>query len=398
MKTKNKNKNKSINKISFIMALFFTLTNIGQENIALGASISAGEIISLTNNSRTEAGLHHLLVNEELVEAAKGKANDMFEFQYFDHNSPSGLTPWDFIRSTGYDYRYAGENLAIDFVTATSAHKALMESSSHRENILNSNYTEIGVVAIEGIFNGNKSIIIVEEFGAPLLEKESGGYDLSENIELVLKEKVNGINTSKNDNEEGDDLSKGIEDSTSLSNKKQNEVKLPLEKKKINKQDDLLPGSLISDSDNRNISLGLFSANQDEILYYNYKNLKDKFQQFETQSLNCSLDKEKNSKVIAERDSTLLVKNLNNRNVVGLVKKAYAEDKQIKKYDYYQESIGGLGSNYFQNEFILRVFLFYATLVILLVFDLMAVIYFYMEKEECDSLGYLFFSDSVVDY
>ena len=383
MKTKNKNKNKSINKISFIVALFFTLTNMGQENIALSASISAGEIISLTNNSRTEAGLHRLLVNEELIEAARGKANDMFEFQYFDHNSPSGLTPWDFIKSTGYDYRYAGENLAIDFVTATSAHRALMESSSHRENILNSNYTEIGVAAIEGIFNGNKSIIIVEEFGAPLLEKESGECDLSENIELVLEEKVNGINTSKNDSEKENDLSKKTEVPISLSDKKQNEVKLPLEKKKINEQDDLLLSSSIFDSDNRNISLGLFSVNQDEILYYNYEDLKDKFQQFEARSLSRSLDKEKNNEIIAGRDPMLLAKSLNNKNVVGLIKKAYAEDKQIKKYDYYQGSVGLRGSNYFQSEFILRVFLFYVALVSLLVFDLMAVIYFYMEKEEC---------------
>ena len=396
MKTKNKNKN--INKIGFIIALFFTLTNTGQENIALGASISAGEMINLTNDSRIEAGLHSLLMNEKLMEAARKKANDMFEFQYFDHNSPSGSTPWDFIRSTGYDYRYAGENLAIDFVTATSAHRALMESSSHRENILNSKYTEIGIVAIEGIFNGNKSIIIVEEFGSPLPESVSGEYDLSENIEFVLKEKVNGINTSKNNGEEGGNLSKKIEAPINLADKKQNEVKLLLEKEKFNEQDNLSLSSLISSSDNSNIFSGISRNDQDGILYHSYEDLKNKFQQLGTRSLGCSLNEKKNSKIVAEYDSILLVKDLNNRNIVGLVKKAYAEDKQIKKYDYYQGSVGGLGSNYFQNEFILRVFLFYATLVILLVFDLMAVIYFYMEKEECDPLGYLFFSDSVVDY
>ena len=384
MKTKNKNIN--INKIGFIIALFFTLVNTGQENIALGASISTGEMINLTNNSRTEAGLHSLLVNEKLMEAARKKADDMFEFQYFDHNSPSGLTPWDFIRSTGYDYKYAGENLAIDFVTAASAHRALMESSSHRENILNSKYTEIGIVAIEGTFNGNKSIIIVEEFGSPLLEKVSGEYDLSESIEFVLEEKVNEINTSKNNSEEGGNLSEKIE--VPLADKRQNEVKLLLEKEKSNEQGNLSLGSLISNSDDSSMFLGISSNDQDEILYHSRKDLKDKFQQFKAQSLSCSLNEEKNNKIIAEHDSILLAKNLNNKNIVGLVKKAYAEDKQIKKYDYHQESVGGLGSNYFQNEFILRVFLFYVALVILLVFDLMAVIYFYMEKEECDSLGF----------
>ena len=387
MKTKNKNIN--INKIGFIIALFFTLVNTGQENIALGASISTGEMINLTNNSRTEAGLHSLLVNEKLMEAARKKADDMFEFQYFDHNSPSGLTPWDFIRSTGYDYKYAGENLAIDFVTAASAHRALMESSSHRENILNSKYTEIGIVAIEGTFNGNKSIIIVEEFGSPLLEKVSGEYDLSESIEFVLEEKVNEINTSKNNSEEGGNLSEKIE--VPLADKRQNEVKLLLEKEKSNEQGNLSLGSLISNSDDSSMFLGISSNDQDEILYHSRKDLKDKFQQFKAQSLSCSLNEEKNNKIIAEHDSILLAKNLNNKNIVGLVKKAYAEDKQIKKYDYYQESVGGLGSNYFQNEFILRVFLFYVALVILLVFNLMAVIYFYMEKEDRGSSGFYFY-------
>jgi len=386
MKTKNKNIN--INKISFIIALFFTFTGLPQGNVALGASISAGEMINLTNDSRAEAGLHRLLINEELTEAAKEKANNMFEFQYFDHNSPSGSTPWDFIRLAGYDYRYAGENLAIDFVTAASAHRALMESSSHRENILNSNYTEIGIVAIEGMFNGNKSIIIVEEFGAPLLERASGEYDLNENVEFILEEKVNGINTSKNYSKEEDNLSEEKKVAINLSDKKQDEVELLPEIEKISEQDNLLLGSSTSNSGNGNISFGPFGNNQDEILYHSYEDLKDKFQQFEIQSSGRSLNEEKNSEIITECNSMLLAKNLNNKNVMGLVEKAHAEDKQIKKYNYYQESVRSIGSNYFQNGFILRVFLFYVALVSLLMFNLMAVIYFYMEKEDRDFLDF----------
>ena len=377
-----KNKNKNINKIGFIIALFFTLTNTGQVNIALGASISAGEMINLTNDSRAEAGIHGLLMNEKLMEAARKKANDMFEFQYFDHNSPSGLTPWDFVRSTGYDYRYAGENLAIDFVTATSAHRALMESSSHRENILNSKYTEIGIVAIEGMFNGNKSIIIVEEFGTPLLNKTSVEYGLNKDIELVLKEKVNGINTSRNDSEEVSDMSKKTE-----VDKKQNKAESLLEGKKGNEQDDLSLSNSITSFDDENIFSGLFNADQNEILYHNYEDIKDEFQQFKIQSLSCSLDEEKNRKISNEHNLILLAKNLNDKNVVGLIKKAYAEDKQIKKYDYYQESVGLAESNYFQSEFIVRVFLFYAILVSLLIVDLITVIYFYMERGDCRPLS-----------
>ncbi|MEA2097623.1 MAG: CAP domain-containing protein [Patescibacteria group bacterium] len=378
---KTKNKNKSINKISFVVALFFALAGLLQESTALGASISAVEMINLTNNSRMEAGLHSLSMNEKLTEAAKEKANDMFEFQYFDHNSPSGLTPWDFIKSTGYNYRYAGENLAIDFVTATSVHSALMESSSHRENILNSNYTEVGIVAIEGIFDGSKSIIIVEEFGAPLLlERVSIDYELNENIELVLEEKVNDINILKNDNEEKNNVSEKTENLISLSDKEQNEIELLSEKKMDNEQASLLLSDSTSHSDDGNIFSGLFKNNQNEILYCGYEDLKNKFQQSKTRSLGYNSNEENNNKIITKCDPILLAENIRNMNVAGLIKKAYAEDKQIKKYDYYQEPIGLTGSNYFKNGFIPRVFLCYTALIILLVSNLMAVIYFYMEK------------------
>ena len=148
--------------------------------------ITPVEMLSLTNQSREENGLSGLTVNQKLVDAAEAKTGDMFRYQYFEHNSPSGVTPWDWIKTAGYDYRYAGENLAIDFVTAEGAHQALMASSSHRENILNWKYTEIGISVKRDIFEKSESTIIVMEFGAPLnvraVHADSGNAD--ENIEL----------------------------------------------------------------------------------------------------------------------------------------------------------------------------------------------------------------------
>jgi uncharacterized protein YkwD len=387
-KIKNKNKNKSINRISFVITLFFALAQLSQVNVVLGASISAGEMIRLTNESRVEAELPLLLVNEKLTEAAREKADDMFEFQYFDHNSPSGLTPWDFIKSAGYDYRYAGENLAIDFVTANGAHKALMESSSHRENILNSNYTEIGIVAVEGMFDGNKSIIIVEEFGAPLKEEAVADYNLNENIELIIEEKVNEVNDLKDNDERKESALQAEKESEKEFNSEASELNSfsdnSLKKKEsVNEQDDDLSlSSLNTNFDIWNPAFKLFENGQDKILYHNYETLKGKFRQFGIQPSGCNSDEEKSSSVIVGYNPILLAGNLNDEKVMGLVNKAHAKDEYIRKYDYQQKPIGLVVNHYFQKEFIERILLFYFVLAVLLVFDFVSLVYFYKKKEE----------------
>ena len=201
MKTKINTKKintKSVKKWIIIISFVFSFVNCGQAAIA--ADITAQRMIELTNESRKDSGLLPLKVNDKLTAAAAAKADDMFKFQYFDHNSPSGLTPWHWIKSAGYDYLYAGENLAIDFVTAEGTHMALMRSITHRDNILKPNYVEIGVAVKKGIFEGNESIIIVEQFGAPL-EKI-----VEENIESKIEIKVDikgdaDINLGENEQE-----------------------------------------------------------------------------------------------------------------------------------------------------------------------------------------------------
>ena len=166
MKIEVKTSRKSIKKWIIIVSSVFIL--FGYNQAAIAAEITAQKMIELTNESREASGLLPLKVNDKLTAAAEAKADDMFRFQYFDHNSPSGVTPWYWIKSAGYDYLYAGENLAIDFITAEGTHMALMRSITHRDNILKPNYTEVGIAVKKGIFDGNESIIIVEEFGTPL--------------------------------------------------------------------------------------------------------------------------------------------------------------------------------------------------------------------------------------
>jgi hypothetical protein len=130
------------------------------------AAVSASSLVSMVNASRSGAGLAILSTNSQLESAAYAKANDMFTNQYFAHTSPQGKTPWDFIGGSGYAYVYAGENLAIGYSDSTELHNAWMNSPSHRENIMNPNFREVGIATVDGEYEGAPTTIVVQEFGS----------------------------------------------------------------------------------------------------------------------------------------------------------------------------------------------------------------------------------------
>lgn len=132
------------------------------------ASFSADQIISLTNAKRAENGLPALTFNSQLAAAAAGKAANMFAENYWAHFAPSGKTPWMFITGAGYKYVYAGENLARDFSDAQSVVNAWMNSPSHRSNLLDKNFKEIGVAVADGNLTGIQGILVVQMFGTPV--------------------------------------------------------------------------------------------------------------------------------------------------------------------------------------------------------------------------------------
>lgn len=123
-------------------------------------------LITYANSSRLENGVDTLIPNKLLTDAAQEKADDIINNQYFDHTRTDGLQPWDFIKSKGYDYKYAGENLAIGFDDYTTVHKAWMESPTHKRNILNERFNEIGIGLTRGIYKGKEVVVIVEMFGS----------------------------------------------------------------------------------------------------------------------------------------------------------------------------------------------------------------------------------------
>ncbi|MFU0823602.1 CAP domain-containing protein [Clostridium sp.] len=108
-------------------------------------SAEANEVIKLVNAERSKNGLAPLKANAELSKVAVAKAQDMIDKNYFDHNSPTYGSPFDMMKKFGISYMAAGENIAYGQRTPSDVMNAWMNSSGHRANILNANFTEIGV-------------------------------------------------------------------------------------------------------------------------------------------------------------------------------------------------------------------------------------------------------------
>jgi hypothetical protein len=91
----------------------------------------------------------------------------MFQGQYWSHTAPDGEEPWDFIHEAGYSYKTAGENLARDFSSTGEMFDAWMASPTHRENILNGQFQEIGIAVVSGTLSGFQTTLVVQMFGTP---------------------------------------------------------------------------------------------------------------------------------------------------------------------------------------------------------------------------------------
>ncbi|WP_053955970.1 CAP domain-containing protein [Inediibacterium massiliense] len=107
------------------------------------------EMFRLVNGERTKQGLKPLQLDMEVTKVARIKAQDLIDNNYFSHNSPTYGSPFDMLKKFGAEYAYAGENLAGN-QSVQAAHTALMNSKGHRENILNPNFTHIGIGIKDG--------------------------------------------------------------------------------------------------------------------------------------------------------------------------------------------------------------------------------------------------------
>src|SRR5690606_14658554 len=110
------------------------------------------EVVRLVNVERANAGLPALKSDWELARVAEHKSQDMADKNYFSHTSPTYGSPFNMMKNYGINYKSAGENIAQGQKTAAQVVNAWMNSEGHRANILNKNYTHIGVGYVS---NGN---------------------------------------------------------------------------------------------------------------------------------------------------------------------------------------------------------------------------------------------------
>lgn len=145
-------------------------------NHSLSGLVINSVVIDVTNQERQKLGLGELKVNELLKKAAQSKADDMARKGYFSHQSPDGKTPWYWIDQTGYTYKAAGENLAVNFDYSRDVVSAWMNSPTHKANIVKAKYQEIGVGISEGFYQGRPTVFVVQMFGTPKGDIGFGNY------------------------------------------------------------------------------------------------------------------------------------------------------------------------------------------------------------------------------
>ena len=110
---------------------------------------AADEVFALLNGARVDDGAGLLTFSDELAAVAEAHAMEMYTEGYFAHESPTTGTVGDRLRAAGVAFTIAGENLALS-VTSELAHAGLMDSPSHRENIVRDDYRRVGVAAVRG--------------------------------------------------------------------------------------------------------------------------------------------------------------------------------------------------------------------------------------------------------
>jgi len=156
--------------VSFLLKLIVVPLYYNFPKSIFFSEIISSDLIKLTNKERQSLGLAPLKENTKLNQAAFLKAQDILRYGYFSHQSPQGISPWYWFKRVGYNYQKAGENLAIGFLDSREVYQAWDNSLSHRNNLLNPCFQEIGVAVAKGEFQGAETQVVVQLFGLPAKE------------------------------------------------------------------------------------------------------------------------------------------------------------------------------------------------------------------------------------
>ncbi len=151
----------------FFFFSFYQPNAFAQDGDANQMSINRHNVIALVNAERKSHGIAPLTESSLLDEVAQKKLENMLANDYFDHMAPDGTDPWQWFIQSGYDFSYAGENLAMNYNSAQEQHAAWMASEKHRKNILDEHFTNTGVAVGQREHDGKKSIVTVQVFATP---------------------------------------------------------------------------------------------------------------------------------------------------------------------------------------------------------------------------------------
>lgn len=105
----------------------------------------AAQVLDLVNVERLRAGCAALILDARLSTAARSHSDDMAAQNFFSHQGSNGSRVWDRIESAGYQWRNVGENIAAGQTSPAQVMSAWMNSSGHRANILDCDYTHMGL-------------------------------------------------------------------------------------------------------------------------------------------------------------------------------------------------------------------------------------------------------------
>jgi uncharacterized protein YkwD len=125
------------------------------------------EIFTLINQERLNNGIGKVAISNRLQYAAEQKLIDIQKYIYWSHSNPTTNTVWwYFIRQVGY-WGEIGENLARNYQNSQQVIQAWLNSAKHKENLLNTKYSEIGIAIGEVAYPEGKKIVIITEYGKP---------------------------------------------------------------------------------------------------------------------------------------------------------------------------------------------------------------------------------------
>lgn len=156
-----------VNVYAVVFAL--SLESYFEEQTAALADLSAvrSQMLSRLNEERATAGLPALQMDALLNLAAQGHANDMYNRAYYAHMSPEGTDVLMRVEQTGYAPQVVAENIAKNQFSVTEVMDSWMNSKNHRENILSSGVTEIGIGLAYGKTTDGYTLLWVQNFARP---------------------------------------------------------------------------------------------------------------------------------------------------------------------------------------------------------------------------------------